>query len=251
MRSSMEEKKWEGKIVEFLGAYFRKSGKKTAVVGLSGGLDSAVTLALCCRALGRRNVVAVFLPSRHTPAQDMKDARALARKMGTRSASFDIEPVLRAYRWVTHERIGRANISARARMAVLYELARRENGLVVGTGDKSEFILGYFTKHGDGGADLFPIGGLYKTEVRRLAHHLGVPAGIADKPSSPNLWKSHTAEGELGFSYEVADAVLSAIEFGSSKERLEQRFGKKLVGKIMRRIKENAHKSAPAPVCKF
>src|SRR3989338_4576187 len=165
----MQAQHWETRITSFIRGYFRESGRKTAVVGVSGGLDSAAVLALCVRALGKRNVVAVFLPSKHTPAQDMKDARALAKKCGTRTASFNIEPIIRAYRWVAHKKIDRANVSARVRMAVLYMIARNSNGLVVGTGDKSELILGYFTKHGDGGADLFPIAGLYKTEMRELA----------------------------------------------------------------------------------
>ena len=242
---------WEARIVSFIRDCFRKAGRKTAVVGVSGGLDSAVVLALCVRALGKRNVVAVFLPSKHTPAQDMKDARALAKKCGTRTASFNIEPIIRAYRWVAHKKIDRANVSARVRMAVLYMIARNSNGLVVGTGDKSELILGYFTKHGDGGADLFPIAGLYKTEVKELACRLGIPASIISKPASPALWKNHTAEAELGFSYDTADQVLSAIEFGSSQARLVQRFGKKTVRAIVRRIRENAHKSLPAPVCRI
>src|SRR3989338_7816490 len=247
----MDAKKWEGEIVQFLRSCFRKAGRKTAVAGVSGGLDSAVVLALCARALGRRNVIAVFLPSKHTPAQDMKDARSLARKFGTRTASFNIEPVIRAYGWVAHKKIDRANVSARVRMAALYSIARNNNGLVVGTGDKSELMLGYFTKHGDGGADLFPIAGLYKTEVKELACRLGIQDSIISKPASPALWKNHTAEAELGFSYDIADQVLSAIEFGSSKARLEQRFGKKTAHRIIRRIKENSHKSLPAPVCRM
>ena len=247
----MEEEKWEAKIIPFIRGCFSKASRKTAVVGVSGGLDSAVALALCVRALGKRNVIAVFLPSKSTPRKDVKDAKQLARKLGTRTASFGIEPVIRAYGALAKDNLSRANFSARTRMAVLYSVAQKENGLVVGTGDKSELILGYFTKHGDGGADLFPIAGLYKTEVKRLALRIGIPATIANKPPSPALWKGHTAKGELGFSYDEADAVLSAMEFGSSRMRLEGRFGKKIVEKIMRRIRENSHKSLMAPVCKL
>jgi NAD+ synthase len=245
----MEEKRWEGKIVSFIRAYFRKAGKKAAVVGVSGGLDSAVALALCVRALGRRNVIAAFLPSKHTPAADLKDARFLARKLGARTASFGIEPIIRAFRWVAHKKIDRANVSARIRMAVLYMLARNSNGLVVGTGDKSEFLLGYFTKHGDGGADIFPLGGLYKTEARKLALRLGIPSAIANKPASPALWKGHTAEGELGFSYETADAILKGMERRTPLGMLEKKFGKKVVRAVLKRMKENAHKSLPTPAC--
>lgn len=243
--------KWEAKIVQFIRGYFREAGRKTAVVGVSGGLDSAVVLALCAKALGRQNVIAAFLPSKNTPAQDMKDARQLAKKFGTRTVSFNIEPVLRACGKLGGGRLARANFSARMRMAVLYSIAGRKSGLVVGTGDRSELMLGYFTKHGDGGADLFPIAGLYKTEVRGLARHLGLPAGIAGKPSSPNLWKGHTAEGEMGFSYETADGILKGIEKSVPKKALERKFGKKAVFSVLKRIKENAHKRLPAPVCRI
>ena len=247
----MEEEKWEAKIILFIRGCFSKASRKTAVVGVSGGLDSAVTLVLCARALGKRNVIAVFLPSKHTPAQDVKDAALLAKMLKVKAISFNIEPVLRAYGKLAKDRLSRANISARVRMAALYSIAKNNNALVVGTGDKSELILGYFTKYGDGAADIFPIAGLYKREVKKLALRLGIPAAIANKQPSPALWKGHTAAGELGFSYDEADAVLSAIEFGSSRMRLEIRFGKKIVEKITRRIRENAHKSLPAPVCRI
>ena len=136
-------------------------------------------------------------------------------------------------------------------MSILYSIAQKENGLVVGTGDKSEFMLGYFTKHGDGGADLFPIGGLYKTEVRELAAYLGVPEGIISKPSSPALWAGQTAEKELGFTYEIADAILAGIEKKQSRTSLSKKFGKKAVDAIFRRMAQNRHKLAPAPICKF
>lgn len=247
----MQGRHWEAAIVSFIRGYFRKAGKKTAVIGVSGGLDSAVALALCSRALGKRNVIAVFLPSKHTPPQDLKDARSLARKLGTRTATFSIEPAIRAFRWVAHRKIDRANVSARIRMIVLYMLAHSNDALVVGTGDRSEFLLGYFTKHGDGGADIFPIGELYKTEVRELAFHLGIPSSIADKPPSPALWKNHTAEGELGFSYETADGILKGIENTVPQRELEKKFGKRTVLAVLRRMKENAHKSLPAPICRI
>ncbi len=239
----------ERKITAFISGYFAASGKKLAVVGLSGGLDSAVALALCVKALGRKNALAVFLPSRSTPAEDMKDAKGLAKKIGVLTAKYDIEPILRAYGTLAVGRLPRANFSARVRMAALYSIAGRRNGLVVGTGDKSEFMLGYFTKYGDGGADIFPIGGLYKSEVRALGKHLGIPQPILAKQPSPALWKGQTAKGELGFSYDEADQVLAAIERGGKKSHAEGKFGKKIVAAILKRMESNRHKLFPAPIC--
>ena len=247
----MEMQKAEKKTVSFIRTHFRAAGMKTAVVGLSGGLDSSVTLALCVRALGPKNALGVLMPSFHTPAVDMRDAGRLARKLRVKTICISINPVLRSFGKLSASRLSRANLSARVRMAILYSIARERNGLVVGTGDKSEFLLGYFTKYGDGGADLFPIGGIYKTEARILARHLGIPAGIISKPSSPALWEGHTAEGELGFSYETADGILRAVEKGEKKQSLIRKFGKKAVASVLSRMEKNRHKLLPAPVCKF
>lgn len=241
----------ERKIAKFIKGYFASSKKKTAIVGLSGGLDSAATLALCCKALGSKNVSAAILPSPSTPSRDIKDAKSLAEKFGARVQVIAIQKIVNSFGALASGKILRANLSARVRMATLYSLAAKHNGLVVGTGDKSEFLLGYFTKYGDGGADLFPIGGLYKTEVRRLALHLGVPSAIVNKPPSPALWKGHTAEGELGFSYEVADEILRGIEKGTKRGELEKKFGKKTVAAILSRMEKNRHKLVSAPVLRI
>jgi NAD+ synthase len=239
----------ERKIVHFIRNYFSSSKKSTAIVGLSGGLDSAAILALCCKALGSKRVLAALLPSASTPARDISDAKLLAKKLKVETKTISIGPILAPFRPLASSRISRANISARVRMAILYSLAAKHDGLVVGTGDKSEFLLGYFTKYGDGGADLFPIGGLYKTEVRALALLLGIPASIANKPPSPALWAGHTAEAELGFSYDIADGILHGIEKGKKQNELAKRFGAKTVSAILARMKENRHKLLPAPVC--
>lgn len=239
----------EKKACAFISSYFKSAGKRTAIVGLSGGLDSAATLALCVKALGKKSVVAVLLPSENTPAKDVTDAQLLAKKLGVEMHSFRIDSVLLSFGPLAKGRLSCANLSARIRMATLYSIAQMHNGLVVGTGDKSEFLLGYFTKYGDGGADLFPLADLYKTEVRKLALHIGVPAAIANKPPSPALWRGQTAASELGFSYDVADKILRAIETGEDKSAIEKKFGKKIVRAIISRMENNRHKLLPAPVC--
>ncbi|MCX6773315.1 MAG: NAD+ synthase [Candidatus Micrarchaeota archaeon] len=247
----MDAKKTEAKIVSFIRGYFKKAGRKTAVVGVSGGLDSAAALALCVRALGSKNVIAALMNSSATPYADRSDAQTICKLLKVRHISFPIEPVLLAYGPLAKEKLARANLSARIRMAALYSVASKNNGLVVGTGDKSELLLGYFTKYGDGGADIFPIAGLYKTEVRALALHLGIPAKLANKPPSPALWARHTAEAELGFSYDEADEILKGIEKRMPQNALKKKFGKRTVSAVLKRIKENSHKSIPAPICKI
>lgn len=237
------------KAISFIRLYFKAAKRKLAVVGISGGLDSAATLALCVRALGRENVVAVLLPSSSTPKEDVADARALARQFKVEKIEFPIDGVLASFGRFSKGRLIRANLSSRIRMAILYSIANSRNGLVVGSSDKSELLLGYFTKYGDGAADLFPLGGFYKTQVRQIAIHLGVPRKIAFKPPSPALWKGQTAQKELGFSYEAADPILQDIEKGKSQAFLARKYGKRLVKRILSMIGKNRHKQLPAPIC--
>ncbi|MEM4347964.1 MAG: NAD+ synthase [Candidatus Anstonellaceae archaeon] len=238
----MEPKKHFLKIKHFLVSYFKKANKKVAVVGLSGGLDSSVTVALCVHALGAQRVLAVLLPSSSTPPQDMQDAKMLAKMLSVQTVSVSIDPILEKFESLSLSKLEKANLSARIRMALLYLFAQKQNGLVVGTSDKSELMLGYFTKYGDGAADLLPIARLYKSEVKALGKFLQIPQNILSKPPSPQLWKGQTAQNELGFSYEEADAVLMEIEKKASKHALYRRFGKKLVDLILERMRQNRHK---------
>jgi NAD+ synthase len=229
------------------------AGNKTLVVGVSGGVDSAVTLALCVRAVGKQRVLTLILPhSESTPPEDLFDARSLVSAMGTKYREHSIDDITNAFQRTLgtgdHRLIG--NIKARIRMAILYYYANLIDGLVVGTGDRSELMLGYFTKYGDGGVDLLPLGSLYKTQVRELALLLNLPQRIAVKPSSPALWKGQTAQAELGAEYDVIDRVLYGLtELGLNRQQLEAMgFSEQVLSKIMALMENSSHKRSTPPI---
>ncbi|MET1101768.1 MAG: NAD+ synthase [Pyrodictiaceae archaeon] len=204
------------KISYFIRKSVDEAGASGVVVGVSGGVDSATTLALAVKALGPSRVLAVVMPdTRTTPEEDVKDALTLINKLGVEYRLVTIDSIVDSFAELPgfsptdHKAVG--NIRARVRMIILYYYANHENRLVLGTSDRSEFLIGYFTKYGDGAADIYPISVLYKTQVRRLARHLGVPENIANKPSSPRLWPGHMAEKELGIEYTIIDLVLFSI----------------------------------------
>ena len=247
-------------ICSALRDYMANVGARVAVLGLSGGVDSSVTAALAARALGRANVRALILPERGvTPPQDVEDARAVARSLGLDAREIEISPVLRSFRrlltFLSEDEMSMANLKARVRMAMLYALANHlGSAVVLGTGDKSELLLGYFTKYGDGGVDLLPIGDLYKTQVRYLAWKLNLPERIWRKEPSPTLIKGLTAKDELGAPYEVIDRVLYyRVEVRYPEEEVVRRLGlsAQLVRRICARIYSSHHKRKPPPICKL
>ncbi|MEW6329627.1 MAG: NAD+ synthase [Candidatus Micrarchaeota archaeon] len=231
----MDYEKIADKICARLREYARGAKREVGVVGLSGGVDSAVTAALTARAFGAKNVIGVIMPTKITKKEDADDARALGRKLGIRVIEIDIEDVISllekklcAVRVCRMNDVDIGNLAARVRMAILYNIARREKGLVIGTGDKSEISIGYFTKYGDGGVDILPIGDLYKTEVRGMARALKIQERIVCKPASPGLWRKQTAERELGACYEIIDEVLrtrGARHWGVGKKILRRAVG--------------------------
>lgn len=244
-------------IVKRLRWYVTKyAQKKAGVVGLSGGVDSAVTAVLTARALGPENTYLYILPSYSTPKDDIRDAEYVIELLRIPDENWeviDVDPIVEALEKQLGEmtRVERGNATARVRMIILHQRAYRHNGLVIGTGDKSELLIGYFTKYGDGGVDVMPIGGLYKTHVRQLAKHLGLPDRIAYKPSSPRLWPGQTAEGELGISYEVLDQVLYLrFEKMLGEEHVSEKLGIDLdtVKAIIGRVKRTQHKRLPPEV---
>ena len=194
----------------FLRDEIRSAGFERAVLGLSGGVDSAVVAFLAARALGPHNVLGVFMPYRTSSPASLEDAREVAAKTGIRSELVEITPMVDAYRppGEAPGNVRAGNIMARQRMIVLYDLSARERALVVGTSNKTELLLGYGTLHGDMASAVNPLGDLYKTQVWRLAAALGVPERIVEKPPSADLWEGQTDEGEMGMTYASVDQLL-------------------------------------------
>jgi NAD+ synthase len=243
------------KLEGFIRRFVKGAKARGVAVGVSGGVDSAVVLALCSRALGRGRVHALVMPSKDsTSRQSLRDARLLARRFAGRIKEIEISPLIKAFKsraGVKGGRVAAGNIKARIRMAMLYYHANSLGLLVAGTGDKSELLLKYFTKYGDGGVDFLPIGGLYKTEVRQLAKHLGLPQSVWTRPSSPELWKGHKAELELGIDYSVADRILHALfdkRMSASRAARELGLPLGLVRKVAARCAKDQHKLSMPPV---
>ncbi len=237
-------------IESFIQEIIENSNVKGAVIGLSGGIDSSVTLTLAVNALGNDNVTVLIMPdTRTTPHEDVKDALDLAKKLGVKHYLIKIDDIVNSFSTAPffnlEEKIPTGNLRARIRMCLLYYYANKHNYIVVGTGDRSELLIGYYTKYGDGGVDVLPIGCLYKTQVRKLGEYLGLPKKIVTKPSSPALWPGHSAEKELGLKYEVIDLVLYAVfDLGIPPSEVPKHTGVDLdmVMKIMKMHKTTRHK---------
>lgn len=209
----------EKMITQFIGSRFEQADAKYAVIGLSGGLDSSLVLELLKRSIGPERIKAFFLPYGSLSGPDRDYAVMASHSCGVRMEEIDITDIVSS---VPLESVGMAkgNLMARARMLILYTYANNNNGLVVGTSNKSELLMGYFTKYGDGAADIYPIGDLFKTQVRALSEDLGVPARILERPPSAGLIKDQTDEGEMGIPYPLLDQVLSGLLMGLSDDMI-------------------------------
>lgn len=239
----------------FIKEELAKAGFKKAVLGLSGGLDSAVCAFLAARALGPRNVLALLLPYGSSSGADVEDARDVVRRLGLRSETVDIAPMVDAYfnRHPTESRVRRGNKMARERMSILYDVSAREKALILGTSNKTELLLGYGTIHGDMACAINPLGDLYKTQIRELAGHLGVPARIRKKAPTAGLWPGQTDEGELGLTYAEADEILIRLVDGraSAAEVVSAGYPRARVEKIAALIRSSEFKRHLPPIAKI
>jgi NAD+ synthase len=238
------------RIKRFIKDYIEKSGAKGIVVGVSGGVDSSTTAALASLAIGSEKVLALSMPEEETyNATDIEHVRMLAEKFGFQIETIDISPILRAYYsslpiYDEKEKRCKGNLKARTRMICLYYYANRLGRIVCGSSDKSETMMGYYTKWGDVAADISPLMDLYKTQVRQLAAYIGVPKEIVTKPSTPALWPGHLAEEELGIKYETLDLILLGLENFLSPEEIARQLNLplNLVLDIKARWLSNEHK---------
>jgi NAD+ synthase len=245
LRPSLKEHQLQ--IVEtFIRDTFRQAGAALAVVPLSGGLDSSVTVTLCARALGPERVHALFLEDEIVAEEDLQDAEEVADGLGVPLDVVDISPMVGAFREALGVEDARVlgNVRARCRMIVAYACSNRDKGLVVGTGNKSEILVGYFTKYGDGGVDILPIGDLYKTQVREAARRLGVLERIIEKTPSARLWQGQTDEEELGIAYEDLDRILLGLELCLERDEICRRTGlpPEQVDRVEEMVRSAVHK---------
>jgi len=237
-------------IVSFLKETFQKAGFSQAVIAVSGGVDSAVSLALAVNALGGDNVYPILLPYGILNTQGVLDAMEVINQLHIPLAHvvrIDIKPAVDTVigkEVLGMDNVRKGNVMARARMIYLFDQAKKRQALVVGTENKSEKLLGYFTRFGDEASDVEPIAHLYKTQVVELATHLLIPQSILMKPPSAGLWPEQTDEGEFGFSYKDADQILAFLydEKKSVEEIVRSGFDKALIEKILMRVSKNSFK---------
>ncbi len=242
-------------LTEFIRSEITRVGFSRAVVNLSGGIDSAVSFVLAVEALGPQNVLAIRLPYKTSSADSLEHAQMLIDQFSCPSETIPItemtDPLIGREPGMSEIRKG--NIMARARMIVAYDQSEVFKGLVVGTGNKTEILLGYTTLYGDSACAFNPIGDLYKTQVRQLARALGIPEPIIAKPPSADLWVGQTDEGELGFTYEEVDKLLYLLvdQRYRPEECVEAGFDEKFIRQVFERLRKNQFKRLLPPIAKL
>ena len=242
-------------LTGFIKSEVTRAGFSRAVVGLSGGIDSALSCVLAVEALGAENVLAVRLPYKSSSRDSLDHAGLLIEQLQIPNKTIEItnmvEPLFKLDPDITKLRKG--NIMARERMIVLYDQSEVFKGLIIGTSNKTEILLGYSTQFGDAASAMNPLGDLYKTQLRQLSRAMNVPAPIVDKPPSADLWDGQTDEGELGFTYELVDQLLYLLidQRYSPGECVEVGFNEKFVDAVLRRIRRNQFKRMQPPIAKL
>lgn len=242
-------------LTGFVRSEITRAGFSRALVGLSGGLDSSVSCALAAAALGPANVLAVRMPYRTSSPDSLEDARLVADKLGVRLETIEItamvEPLLT--REANMSNVRRGNILARARMIVLYDQSEIWKGLVVGTSNKTEILLGYTTLWGDMAAAINPLGDMYKTQLRQLAREMDLPPSVLSKQPSADLWPGQTDEAEMGLKYDEVDRLLHLLvdRRFTPAECVEAGFERGYVDQVLLRIRRNHFKRAMPPIAKL
>lgn len=233
------------RVSNWIGEQVKNSGKKGVVLGLSGGIDSAVVACLCKKAVGE-NVLALTLPCDSNP-NDLEAANLVAKKFNIKIKEVCLDRIFEDFTKIYPgaSALAKANLKPRLRMSTLYYFANSLDYIVAGTGNKSELMVGYFTKHGDGGVDILPLGDLLKKDVRELARELDIPDEIIKRPPSAGLWQGQTDEKEMGISYEELDATIKAIESGDAAA-----IDKESLKKVKNMIAGSEHKRRALPIFK-
>ena len=214
-------------------------------MGLSGGVDSAVVASLAKETVGRKRLLALILPC-HSQAQDLEDAKMVAKKLKIKTRILDLSKIYDNLIKILPKtgNLAKSNLKPRLRMLILYYFANKLNYLVSGTGNKSEIMVGYFTKHGDGATDILPIGDLLKKQVRQLARELGIPTRIINKTPTAGLWPGQTDEREMGITYPELDEILERLE-----KKNGQMLSKEKVNKVKAMINRSGHKRQGPKIC--
>ena len=235
------------KIITWIRKQVKESSAKGVIFGLSGGLDSAVTAALCSQALDRKRVLALILPCGNQRS-DVFDAYLVAKHLKIKTESVDLTPLYKACLRIfpKAQRLAQANLKVRLRMLTLYYFANKLNYLVCGTSNKSELLTGYFTKYGDGAADILPLGDLLKSQVKELAVELNLPERIINKTPTAGLWPGQTDESELGIRYAQLDDIL--LRLMNNQKQLQS---SNLVNRVKHRMKASEHKRPPPQICRL
>ena len=242
------------KITGFINEYVQNTGLDGVVLGLSAGIDSSLVAMLAVQALGPDFVHGIIMPTRvGEDSENVEDAKILAEKLGIFVEIIEIGPIIERYSGMELDGLALGNLKARIRMTILYARANQKGRLVIGTGNKSELMTGYFTKYGDGGVDLLPLAELYKADVRALSKHIDVPQKIIDKVPTAGLFQGQTDEGEMGVTYEELDTVLFLkYEKGLPDSEIE-RFGvaQDKIDRVIGLHNQSQHKREPVPFPKL